>query len=432
LTRAALRLEPSGAGAIVASCTLKQDESVPEAVREFASAAKMLNDPATAAAGIEKARAAILTGQVAAATIMGTLLRLQTSNPANLPGLLSATLQAEQQHPGVVPLYLIPFFTPMFLAKSNPTELQAEFMLAAIRRTRLRPEDFTNTIVRSQVVTALRGIAEPTKLIAPALYPEVVTRLNSLAPGAANLDSQRQAREERIRASSDQLAQIESEADKTTDKIDRSGLLLRAAQTALALGKLRRAVDLAMTVRAERGLQYVVYTDRLLGEIAQVAVKQKEPEAAVYAISKIEKPLTKAYGWLGLSKYYAEINEKEKGAAALTDSAKLLKQAENGNDKLKLAMAIAQTSLAYERSAGYEAFKQLIADINGLAAPEKEPEKMSYASLMPIAEELIKSFRLMSAQDGEGALALAQEIKLPELRVAALSGVYSRARGNLR
>ena len=47
---------------------------------------------------------------------------------------------------------------------------------------------------------------------------------------------------------------------------------------------------------------------------------------------------------------------------------------------------------------------------------------------MPVAEELIKSFRLMAGQDDAAALALAQDIKLSELRVSALSGVYSRQR----
>jgi hypothetical protein len=47
---------------------------------------------------------------------------------------------------------------------------------------------------------------------------------------------------------------------------------------------------------------------------------------------------------------------------------------------------------------------------------------------MPIADELIKSFRLLAAQDESGAFTIAQDIKVAELRVSALSGVYSHPR----
>ena len=51
--------------------------------------------------------------------------------------------------------------------------------------------------------------------------------------------------------------------------------------------------------------------------------------------------------------------------------------------------------------------------------------KMYYVKLLPIAEDLIRSFRLLASREDETATRLAAEIKLSELRVSALTGMYS-------
>jgi hypothetical protein len=319
--------------------------------------------------------------------------------------------------------------TPSFLAKTNPAELEIRFLQAAIRSTRLQPEELADPTTRSQVVQTLRGIMEPTKLLAPALYPELATRLDSLGANT-NAQMQREAAQERIRTSPNQLEQIEAEAEKTADSGFKSALLDRAARLALSQGKLHKAVDLAVASQAGGQPDSFRYVDRLLSDVTSAAIKQKDQEAAVYAISRMVAPLIKANSLLLLSSYYADMKEKEKSRTALNDSAQLLKQADPDNEKSKLAIAVAQSFLAHDRSAGYEAFQRAVETINRLPAPEKEKEKMFYLHLMPIAEDLIKSFRLLAVQNNAEALALAQEIKLSELRVSALSGVYSSQRSS--
>lgn len=85
-------------------------------------------------------------------------------------------------------------------------------------------------------------------------------------------------------------------------------------------------------------------------------------------------------------------------------------------------MSLAESVLKYEPADAYELFRESVKEINTLPAPEKDQEKMYYLSLMPVAEDLIRSFRLLENQT---ATSLAAEIKLPELRVSALSGAYS-------
>jgi hypothetical protein len=361
---------------------------------------------------------------VSALTVMG---RLQGANPSGQEPLLAAVLTVEEQKPGFLPLQLFPFVGAVFLAKSVPVDIQTRFVAMIVRRTRLSPEELANSIVRSQVTSALTAIAESTKSLAPELYPEIVTRLNSIDPAANAMRAERQAAEDRIKTSSDQLEQMQSEAERTSDPNYRSGLLARAGGLALTQGKLRKAIDLAV-VAYGNAPSNSVYLDRFLASVISAAVKKEEPDVITYAVSKMGKPLDRAKGLIVLCKYYAAAKETEKTAAALHDAARALKDAEANNEKLSAAISLAKGFVEYDRTAAFDAFRQIVDTINKLPAPEKQKEKTYYTSLMPIGDEVIKSFRLLAAQDESGAFAIAQDIKLAELRVSALSGVYSHSR----
>ena len=426
VTGAVKNFDPGGAETLAGKFSLKKDDSSSGASLDLSAALGMMNDPSRASSAKERAVAAILTGEVPATVLMGHLRMLQNTHPSDLAPLLSATLTVEDQKPGFIPLMLVSFFAVSFLANSTPADIQARFVSMAVRRTRLSPEELADSIVRSQVVTALQTISEPAKSLAPALYPEVAARLNSLAPAAAARLAEHQAVEDRIKTSSDQLEQMQSEADRTSDPNYRGSLLTRAARLALTQGKLRKAVDLFV---AGYGVQpsNATYLDASLEPVISAASKNGEPDVIIYAVSKMVKPLNKANGLIVLSKYYAGAKETEKTAAALHDAARALKDAENNKEKLTAAISLAKGFVAYDRAAAFDAFRQIVDTINKLPAPDKLKEKTYYLSLMPMADELIKSFRLLAAQDESGAFTIAQDIKVAELRVSALSGVYSHS-----
>lgn len=406
-------------------CSLKKSDRASQPSNDLASAIKMLDDPSTVSTGTRLAKQAILSGQIPAPSLLGQLLRLQTSNSPVSPELLSATLFIEEQQPGVIPLQLMGFFSPLFLKKSNPTDIQTRFLFVAVRATRLSPEDSSNPVLRGPMVELLSGILQPTRLLAPALYPEVANRLNSLSTGTLTAHLARQTAEERIQQSSDPLEQTIFEAEAASDKLLKRQLLDRASRLALAQGKLHHAVDLAVSGRERNEADRYSPLDQFLGEVIQVAISQKKPGLAAYAISKVVNPLNKSNGLRLLGQCYAQLKDRFKSKEALTESAKLLKSADNNNEKARASLSLAQSVLAYDPAAGYDALNQVVDTLNRLPSPEKEKEKLYYLSLLPIAEDLIRGFRLLAAQDGQGAMVLAREIKVSELRVSALSGAYS-------
>ena len=410
-------------------CVLKT-ETTSDSAKDFSTAIKMLSDPETSAAGLNLAKSAVLSGQVSPDALLGQLLSLRATKSPHLSELLGIVLVLEEKQPGTLPLKMLPFFSSVFLDKSVAPEKLTRFISVAVRSTRLSAEELATPAVRSSVKELLNGIVTPAQRLAPELYPEIASRLSSLNGSAApNRTETRLAAEERIQNASDQLEQLISEANSASDDDLKKHFFFRAARLAKERGQLSKAVDLAMKVANEREIDNDGSTPNwmndFMSEIVSLAIKKKTPNDATYAISKMTQTLGKAKGFLLLGAYYGASQDKVKSKEAFTQSAKQLKSVENSNEKVRTSLALAESVLKYEPADAYEVFRESVKAINNLPAPEKDQEKMYYVKLLPIAENLIRSFRLLASRENQTATSLAAEIKLSELRLAALSGAYS-------
>ena len=386
----------------------------------------MLSNPETSAAGLNLAKSAILSGHVSAHALLGQLVSLNAARSPHLPELLDAVLLLEEKQPGTLPLNMMPFFSPIFLEKSMPPEMLTRFLFVAVRSSRLYAEELASPIVRGPVTQLLSGIINPAQQLAPSLYPEIASRLNSLNPTALKRTQTRLAAEERIQKANDQLEQLISEANAASDEELKIQFFFLAARLAKEQGQLSKAVDLVMKVANDRERSWL---NDFLWEIASLAIKKKSPRDAKYAISKLTQPLRKANAFRLLGEHYGADQDKVKSKEAFIQSAKQLKSVDNSNGKVKSTLLLAESVLTYEPADAYEVFREAVKAINDLPLPEKDQEKMYYVHLLPIAEDLIRSFRLLATRENQTATSLAAEIKVSELRVAALSGVYS---GRLR
>jgi len=425
IARALRNFAGADADGLIAKYELRKDEG-PSPSRDLADAIKALGDPVKAGAAREKATEAILTGQIPSEAVLGDLLRLQQSNSPALPDLLAAMLIVEERQAGFIPLRMIPFFSAPFLAQTTPTKIQVRFLQMVVARTRNPTETSpVKGAIVSNVRTALSAIVTATKDVAPALYPEVVARLTSL--GGSPVQPEREAAEARIKASSDQLEQLQWEADHASSPEAQRGFLVRAAGLALTQSKFIKAVDLQIAAYGERP-QDATYLDRLLTNVSSAALKQKQPEAAEYAIAKMAKPLDAAENLIQLIRYYGNFRDNEKRKAAIADAMRSLEKSESNNDKLKVSIALVSITSHGDASTSYDAMRLTVDTINTLPTPAKEKEDSYYLSFLQRALELIDAFRSFNSSDEGAALALAQDIKFPELRVAALLGVYSSSK----
>jgi len=403
----------------VEPCVFKS-ESKTSSGSGFSSGIKMLSNPETTAAGMDLVKAAILSGQVSADALLGQLLSLNAAQSPQLPELLSTVLTLEEKQPGTLPLRLLPFFTSLFIDRSAPAEITIRFVSVAVRASRLPAEQLADPIARSSVNQLMNGIIGPARRFTPALYPEIASRLNSVDRTALGRAESRLAAQERIEKATDQLEQLITEADSTSDELLKTQYFFRAARLAKERGQFSKAIDLALKIGNDSH-----WLNEFLSEIVVLAIKKKSPNDATNAISKLTKPLVKVTAFRLLGEYYGANDDKVKSKDAFTQAAKQLKTVDVSVDKLRSSLTLAESVLKYDPEDAYELFRESVKAINTLPAPEKEQEKMGYVKLLPVAEDLIRAFRLLATQEDQTATTLATEIKLPELRLSALSGAYS-------
>lgn len=407
-------------------CVLKTDTKNNSA-KDLSSGIRMLSNPETSAAGLNLAKSAILSGQVSAETMLGQLISPNATHSPHLPELLNAVLVLEEQQPGALPLRVMPFFTSVFLAESVPSEIQMRFLVVAVRSSRLSAEELANPMQRSLVTTLLNGIINRAQQLTPALYPEVAARLSSVDRTALNRIETRLAAEERIQKASDPLEQLIFEANSASDEQLKKHFFLRAARQAKEQGQVSKAVDLVMkTVNdsdRNKDQSQPSWFDDFLSELVLLALKKESPLDATYAISKLTQRLQKARAFRVLGEHYGANQDKSRMKEAFAQSAKQLKAVDSSNEKVKASLLLAESVLKYEPADAYEAFRESIKTINTLPSPENDQEKMHYVKLLPVAEDLIRSFRLLGTRENQTATSLAAEIKIPELRLSALSGI---------
>jgi hypothetical protein len=229
----------------------------------------------------------------------------------------------------------------------------------------------------------------------------------------------RLAADERIQKATDPLEQLITEANSASDEQLKKHFFFRAARLAKEQGQLSKAVDLIIKVANDSEVS------EFLSEVVSLATKKKSPDDATYAISKMTNPLAKSNALRLLGDYYGENQDKVKSRDAFTQAGKNLESVDNSIEKVRTFLSLAESVLKYEPADAYGIFRASVKTINALPSPQKGDEKMYYVTLLPVADDLIHSFRLLATRENQTASSLAAEIKLPELRLSALSGAYS-------
>lgn len=391
---------------------------------DFQASLNKLDEPETSAQGTEEAVRLIKSGQVSATSLQGAVIRLSQSNSPALPQVLSASLALEEQRPGAVPLQAMYFLNYYFLKETNPPELRARFVAAALKATQFGPEELkARPSPLTWAVPLLRALVPAAQNLTPELYPVAAARLAALAPGG----SRDEEVFNRVENSEDQLASALSEAGATGDKRLKGELLRRAARLAKERGNLRQAVDLIASTEDDREGVPEDYSarDEFLAGVVQEALKQKDPEAAVYAASKLTLPNYAAVARRRIARYYVQSGDAPAASQKLDEAAKLLSDAPESRAKAIVYLGLAADYLELDPARASGAAAEAVKAANRVPRPRDQKEGEVSRSLFPVADAATKTFQQLASKDRGGALSLADGFQSKELRVAALLGVYA-------
>ena len=278
------------------------------------------------------------------------------------------------------------------------------------------------------VLGILNAVLLPVQEHVPALYPEVIERIRLLMPSGTKLQEERRAAEERIRTSTDQLEQLIAEANSATDVSYKRQLLYRAAELSKDRLEFRRAADLA--VKAEAAIEFKTTSIRselgdFLSQVVREAVRNNNGEDAWYAISKIEKPLTKSTTLRVLGESFGVAQRVDESRQAFVESSKQLRALPSDQVKLQASLMLCAGMVKYVPDDSASVFVDLVKTINTLPSDQQKPAVQT-SNLLYLAEQLVGLFQQLAERDAQFAQSLAKDLTPSELRLSALLGIESR------
>jgi hypothetical protein len=399
------------------------------AARAFAEALKKLNDPATAAPGLEEVTRLVASGRVPIRVLHGEVLRLDDAKSPALPPVLSALLALEERAPGSVPVQNMFFLSHVFLRETAPAELRQRFLAAAVKATEPgAPALAAGQTAAAQAAQLLRTIMPAVQKSNPGLYSVASAQLAALAPAAPAEDPVYS----RIRNSLDPLAETLSEAKAASNVALKRELLRSAARLAKEQGKLRQAADLIVSSDEARPAQPAAPSvrnysarDEFLQEVVREALKLKDVEAAEYAAAKSEQQVNRALALQQIAGHFVKSKDAVAAAERLEEAAKALAAAPEGKERaiayLGLASDFAELDAGRARSVAREAVRAA----NQIERPREDDGGRFDWSLFPVADAVAKTFRQLARHDRVSALGLADTFQAQEFRIAAAVGVHS-------
>lgn len=386
-----------------------------------ASVARLANAQ-TAQQGARELAALLHSGKVAPAALHGELLGLDQINSPALPQVLDLALAAEERRPGTIPPMTLHFIARLYLKDSTPAALRARFLAAADRATRidltasgLAPE------VRSNVILLLRTLLPHLRQHAPELYAGAAARLAALAPGAQQED----AVWERIRNSSDPLAQTLAEAGAARTPARKKELTESAARLALRQGKLRRAVELMASVKEDAPPDRYSSRDEFFDDVAQDALKAKDVETARYAAAQVTRAINRAETLRRIARHFAAAADDQARAETLDEAARALADAPDVKEKAAAYFGLASDFAPLDRERALELARAGVKATNNITRPALDDEGRFTHSLFPLADITIRLFRLLARDGRDDALGLAAVFRPKEFALAAALGAHS-------
>jgi hypothetical protein len=162
--------------------------------------------------------------------------------------------------------------------------------------------------------------------------------------------------------------------------------------------------------------------------VVRKAVAKKDYEAAARAAASVQDPLLRAAAAQRIALSYYEAGDVVRARELLQDASKLV---ESADDDVRKGVALLQLAALYLKVDDTRVLPTTQASVNVInnlpspkpdAKPGTEAHRQHVETLMQLAYVLIPAFQRLSQEDEGGTFALAERIRRPELRAAAVLG----------
>jgi len=318
----------------------------------------------------------------------------------------------------------------VYLRPQTSSALRNRFLTIVVART--HPANFIVETPPQFAYDLLTKLLPAIQRSTPELYDQAQNHSFALRASLNERQAANEARIKRLAESINPVADLKSEAEAAKTKTERNELLLQAAQLALEKKQLDMCLDILSEVDVSAASTDPGFwqrsIDQTLRNLVRAAIGGKLPDVAEKGAGRINSALKRVEALNLIMRYYAKSNVNGAAQRLLAEASKVAETAPNTSEKAKAFFLLSITCDAVDESRKTDLLQSGIKALNNLSQPNPNGrEKTIYQTYVQHLDnagyELTKSFKSVTKQDENAALALVERIQKPDLKTFALIGV---------
>jgi hypothetical protein len=330
-------------------------------------------------------------------------------------------------NPSLETLYWV---SQIYFSPQISKTIKQRFLSMVITRT--QPANFIVEAPSKVAYDLLTQVLPAIRELIPELYGQALTQSFALRASFNERQLASEARAKRLRESLNPIADLVAEAEAAKSKGERNELLAGAAQWALRDKKLSLCLDIVakldLDVATASPEFWRGWTGQFLKDFVKSALATQDTELAEKGAGRIVSPLARVEGLVLIMRYSGKANDKTTAQRLLAEARKIADASSDNAEKAKAFFLLSITCDIADESQRAELLESGIRVLNNLFKPasignEKEAYQEYVRSLDNAGNELRKSFKGLTRKDENGAIALAERLRKPDLKAFAMIGI---------
>jgi hypothetical protein len=300
--------------------------------------------------------------------------------------------------------------------------------------TRTRPANFVVAPASQTAYNLLRMTLPFIRELSPELYDQAVAHSFSMRAAFTERELAAEERGKRLKDSPDPVEALVAEAEATKSGAERNQLLAEAAHMALVKKRLTLCLDIISKLDPDATASsdnfWRSWADQFLKDFVKAALTATDTGAAERGAGRIAAPLARVEGLVPIMRYWGKANDQTAAQRFLAEASKIAGAASDPVEKAKafLLLSIACDLADESQKAGL--LESAVKALNSLSRPDadasdQKPYHQYVRNLDNAGHQLSRGFKELTKKNENEALALAEKLQKPDLRIFAALGVLS-------
>ncbi len=316
----------------------------------------------------------------------------------------------------------------LYLPPELPPALKRRFLTMIV--TRLQT-DLTAGAPQRMAYKLLIQVLPFISSLTPELYSQALAQHTALRAAFAEEEAE-EARNKRLAESSTPVEDLIAEAEAAKSKPERNELFSAAAQLALKLNKFELCLAALERIDADAAAKtphFREFNDQLLRQFVKTTLEAKERKLAEKGARLIFFPLARVEAFNLLIFFQAKEAQPEAAQRLLLETIKIANSIPDQTGKARSFLLLSSTCSQVDTTKKPEMLQAAVKALNNIDRPEASangdnlPYFQYIHDLDNLGYQLAKTFKELTKADESAALALAEQLKKPDLQTFARLGI---------